>query len=119
MNAHLWARAVRERARPARWIPGDVPGERVRERAREVRLSLEDVSDGVLEAAWRRRRPGRRGAEAVSAPRLVILLGALCQGSFETKIEVCFRSMDAKGVKGITSDQATELRRRASRFERS
>ena len=74
-------------------------------------LSLEDVSDGVLEAVMETEgASGATGdAETVSAPRLVILLGALCQGSFETKIEVCFRSMDAKGVKGITSDQATEF----------
>ena len=68
---------------------------------------------GFTKRAFKTAREGASGAtgdaETVSAPRLVILLGALCQGSFETKIEVCFRSMDAKGVKGITSDQATEF----------
>lgn len=67
-------------------------------------LSLEDVTDGTLEAVMESADAG-----TASATRLVILLGALCRGSFETKIELCFRSMDAKGVKGITSDQVMEF----------
>ena len=46
----------------------------------------------------------------MSAPRLVILLRALCQG-FRDELR-CFRSMDAKGVE-ITSDRSTEFAWRA------
>jgi len=46
---------------------------------------------------------------AAKTTRLLILLGVLCKGSFETKVELVFRAMDARGVRGITSEQAMEF----------
>ena len=49
--------------------------------------------------------------DRASTVRLLVLLSCLCGGSFETKIALCFRALDAHGVRGVTEECAVAFAR--------
>ena len=69
----------------------------------------ECVPETALEAVMMDDEGSDDQGRTAKTTRLLILLGALCKGSFEMKVELVFRAMDVGGVRGITSEQAMEF----------
>jgi hypothetical protein len=74
-------------------------------------LSMDGVvPDGVISELLDVEASASDGERASSA-RLFAMLSCLCGGSFETKIALCFRALDAHGVRGVTEECAVAFAR--------